>query len=242
MASDSKVEGFKNVAVRWHRLLGLNLDDSIESRQAKVARNRMYDANREDRLVRLACADLRGSLRTMIGKEDAHFRGLQEEALKHIQLGASRVVVVGPTAMGKSFLFMLPAFCSPDGISVVIVPLLALQNDLADRCVAAGIDTYVYKSVPRTAALILTTPEAFLSKTFLRWLTIQRSILKVDRIFLGRTAHLHYGHPTAHPTRAVLRGSQSTPRPGRMVSDVHQPTGAPLPRSGRRQPANRRRR
>lgn len=50
------------------------------------------------------------------------------------------LVVVLPTGGGKSLLFMVPA-CLPDpGVTIVVVPFLALLNDLSDCLEKAGID------------------------------------------------------------------------------------------------------
>jgi superfamily II DNA helicase RecQ len=50
----------------------------------------------------------------------------------------SLVVVIIGTGTGKTLVFMLPALTST-GVTVVVVPLLALKSDLKDRCVKAGI-------------------------------------------------------------------------------------------------------
>jgi superfamily II DNA helicase RecQ len=51
----------------------------------------------------------------------------------------STVVVVMGTGGGKSILFILPARCS-SGLTVVVVPLVLLRNDIKDRCDELGIE------------------------------------------------------------------------------------------------------
>ena len=61
-------------------------------------------------------------------------RGGQELPLKSIMHGDSPVVSVMPTGGGKSMLFMLPAWAEQDGLTVVVVPLVALREDMQRRC------------------------------------------------------------------------------------------------------------
>lgn len=42
------------------------------------------------------------------------------------------------TSKGKSLLFMLPAKVSQDGLTVVVVPLKSLRDDMKRRCDEAG--------------------------------------------------------------------------------------------------------
>jgi len=50
-----------------------------------------------------------------------------------------RVLIVMRTGGGKSLFFMIPAMCSRDGITIVIIPLNSLRDDLQRRCIKAGI-------------------------------------------------------------------------------------------------------
>jgi superfamily II DNA helicase RecQ len=47
-----------------------------------------------------------------------------------ILAGESPVVAVIGTGGGKSLLFMLSAFCSGGGVNVVVIPLIALRQDI----------------------------------------------------------------------------------------------------------------
>ena len=55
--------------------------------------------------------------------------------------GDAVLIVVLPTGAGKSVLFLLPAVPPLDtGVSVVIVPFVALIGDLVRRARTAGLD------------------------------------------------------------------------------------------------------
>jgi superfamily II DNA helicase RecQ len=68
------------------------------------------------------------------------------------------------TGRGKSLVFMLPALTSM-GVTVVVVPLLALKSDLRDRCVKAGIECVEWDgNYPHQwAQIVLVVPEVAVS-------------------------------------------------------------------------------
>ena len=70
----------------------------------------------------------------------AEFWGIQKRALESIvEAGKQRVLIVVGTGSSKSLLFMLPAAGSEDGLTIVMVPMLSLQEDVKRRCEAVGI-------------------------------------------------------------------------------------------------------
>lgn len=79
----------------------------------------------------------------MIGPE-AEFRGNQEKAIRAIIRGESRIIQVMGTGGGKSLSFMLPAFCTSDGTIIVVMPLVALRNNMYDRCAKHKITSYIW--------------------------------------------------------------------------------------------------
>ncbi|THZ13147.1 hypothetical protein D6C89_10612 [Aureobasidium pullulans] len=46
-----------------------------------------------------------------------------------------------PTGGGKSLTFMLLARCSPGGVTIVVIPLTALEGDIVRRCKESDIKT-----------------------------------------------------------------------------------------------------
>lgn len=81
----------------------------------------------------MRAANLRQRLKDMMSPS-SEFRGRQKEALWAIVNGQSPVVVVMPTGGGKSLLFMLPAWGPEAGMTIVVVHLITLQDDLMRRC------------------------------------------------------------------------------------------------------------
>lgn len=58
------------------------------------------------------------------------FRGQQEKVINGIMQGRPTVLQIAGTGKGKSLSFILPAFCTLEGVTVVIMLLIALNDDL----------------------------------------------------------------------------------------------------------------
>ena len=56
----------------------------------------------------------------------AYFRAEQQRAIQAVMNRSSPIFVVMGTSAGKSMVFMLPAFCSQGGTTIVVVPLTSL--------------------------------------------------------------------------------------------------------------------
>ena len=130
----SKRQRFREASIEWHRFLGFNFIGG--------PRKMPFTSEAEDvsfqRWKRLRGIDIPVELTRMMGSH-ARFRGVQEAAIRSIIHGDSPVVVVMGTGGGKSLVFMLPAWCSSGGTSIVVVPLIALRQDMKDRCRQFGI-------------------------------------------------------------------------------------------------------
>jgi len=124
-------------------------------------------------------------LKQMMG-EQATFRGVQEAALQAIMEGESPVVAVMGTGAGKSLLFMLPAWCERGGTSVVIVPLIALREDMQARCERMGIVCVAWQPQrpPDDAQIVLVTPESAVGGDFRTFINRMKAVQKLDRIVI----------------------------------------------------------
>lgn len=101
--------------------------------------------------------------------------------MQAIQWGESPVVVVMPIGRGKSMLFIVPVFAAPGGTTIIIVPLVALQADMMQRCQELGISYMAWESwwPPDAASIVLVMPESAVSpnfQIFLNWLWWTRQL------------------------------------------------------------------
>ena len=83
----------------------------------------------DQRWKRLQKVDIERELQAMMG-DGVRFRGQQKAIIQAVMRGEARVLAIMPTGGGKSLIFMLPAFCSVGGVGVVVVPLIALRQDM----------------------------------------------------------------------------------------------------------------
>ena len=94
---------------------------------------------REKRLQRLRQVDLKGRLQQLLHNPEADFRGNQKDVLDAVIRGFSLVLQITRTRGGKSLTFLLPSYYSNDRTTIVIVPFVALQDDLQKRCILLSI-------------------------------------------------------------------------------------------------------
>jgi superfamily II DNA helicase RecQ len=128
-------------------------------------------------------ANIQHELERYIG-EGARFRAEQQRAIQAVISGSSPVFVVMATSAGKSMIFMLPAFCSQGGTTIVVVPLTSLQSDLKRRCDESGLSCSIWHSrrAIQPAAIVLVTPESAVTKGFRDYINLLRATHRLDRI------------------------------------------------------------
>jgi superfamily II DNA helicase RecQ len=179
-------EEFRRVSMDWHRVLEF-ASAWEDGRMHPGVRMEMMAQQEKQALRRwslLAMVDLKAEFKRLAGRPDAEYRGKQEEALQAIMQRRLRVLVVMATGSGKSMLFMLPASISPDGVTVVVAPLTALQDDLQVRCDELGIACAKWhgRRPPYWARIVLVTPESAVTKAFGRFMDEKRMLRQLDRI------------------------------------------------------------
>lgn len=181
-------EQFRRVSMDWHRVLEF-ASALEEGRMHPGVRAEMMARQEKQALERwssLAMVDLKTEFRRLVRRPDAEYRGKQEEALQAVMERRLHVLVVMGTGTGKSMLFMLPAAVSPGGVTVVVAPLNALQDNLQDRCDQLGLPCAKWdgRRPPYQARIVLVTPESAVTKAFGRFLDEKRMLCQLDRIVL----------------------------------------------------------
>ncbi|KPA35170.1 recq family helicase, partial [Fusarium langsethiae] len=115
-------------------------------------------------------------LRKLLGPKATWRSDKQAESMRSIMaLKADQTAInVLPTGAGKSILFMLPAVMQDTGTSIVVVPFVALMDDLVTRATDMGVDCIRYRSsmssgregMPRAARLIVVSADIVSSAEF----------------------------------------------------------------------------
>ncbi|KAI3572913.1 hypothetical protein IWW34DRAFT_837925 [Fusarium oxysporum f. sp. albedinis] len=120
--------------------------------------------------------EMRDGLRKLLGPKATWRSDKQAESMRSIMtLKADQTAInVLPTGAGKSILFMLPAVMQDTGTSIVVVPFVALMDDLVTRATDMGVDCIRYRSsmnsgregMPRAARLIVVSADIVSSAEF----------------------------------------------------------------------------
>lgn len=120
--------------------------------------------------------ELTAGLRELLGPGARWRSDKQAECMRAI-MGLKRhqtMINVLPTGAGKSILFMLPALLRDAGTSIVVVPFIALMDDLVMRSLEMGVDCIQFKSsisagrdgMPRAARLVVVSADVVASNGF----------------------------------------------------------------------------
>ena len=182
---------FRNISQDWHHFLGFPRTD-VSMAPEHLRKKRKYapweNEQQESQLTRryeFANCNLEAALQHFLGDPAVRFKEKQLEVLQAIQHGFSPIVAVMPTGGGKSLLFQLPAWISK-GLTVVVVPLIALRKELQKRCTSLGISCTEWEShhPPDEASIVLVTPESALTGIFRTFLNRQVTLHRLDRIVI----------------------------------------------------------
>ncbi|KAI5235343.1 hypothetical protein E4T42_09726 [Aureobasidium subglaciale] len=178
---------FRAVSLDWHRFLHfesawLNPDGA----QLSASKDLLDKENAQAqfrRWGRLRQIDLQHQLERLHG-HGTQFKHNQRPVLEAVIGGHPRILAIMKTGGGKSLFFMLPAASSKEGVTIVIVPLNSLRDDLMDRCKQAGIPcaSWQGRNPAHWANIMFVTPESAVTKSFGTYMNQKRAVQQLDRI------------------------------------------------------------
>ncbi|KAF6815376.1 DNA helicase [Colletotrichum musicola] len=111
------------------------------------------------------------------------------------------IVQIMGTGGGKSLSFILPAYYSADGVTVVVTPLVALWTDMHARCVKAGITSHVWQSQKnnQAASIVFVTLESAVTKGFRDFVARLEARQALDRVVVDECHVVLEGTRTFRP-------------------------------------------
>ena len=181
---------YRMVSEAWHRFL--HFPSALQGPKRRREWEVESVAQRFKKWKQIQQVNPMDQLHRLIGPQ-AQFRGIQEPVLQAIMAGQSPILAVMGTGGGKSLLFMLPAMCSMayagnglPGMTVVVIPMISLRQDLRGRCEAAGISCteWEYRRPRSDVSIMLITPESAISKGFQGFLTRMGATHQLERIVI----------------------------------------------------------
>ncbi|KAF1925609.1 P-loop containing nucleoside triphosphate hydrolase protein, partial [Didymella exigua CBS 183.55] len=179
-------QALRRVSIAWHRFLQfsstLKTPPAKGTRAAEARKEAVEEQFRRWKQMRRV--DVQAALERLQGKGST-FRSVQQPAIEAIMKQKSPVVVIMGTGGGKSATFMLPASCST-GVTIVVVPVVALKQNMMDRCKAAGIDCVLWDSQRphEWASIVLVVPKSVATLAFEQFINRQRSMGWLDRVVI----------------------------------------------------------
>ena len=188
---DELMQNFKNLelGVRSHINDAMAASLAIQSRRPTTT----APSQAPEREIFVPHPSLLKKLRIFLNNPSATFKTPQQaEALEILMAGDRHLMLVGPTAMGKTLVYMLPASLRDAGITCVLLPLSALHLDFDRRCRDLNIESSRWLPVkneqPRTK-IVYVSPEHAQTSTFINYL-ISTSRLGLLVQFVIDEAHL----------------------------------------------------
>jgi superfamily II DNA helicase RecQ len=178
-------DAFRKASESWHRFLGLGMLATTKGKSPMKEFDHVRQKARAQRFVCIQRVNLDDQLRKILQNDQATFSPNQQRAIKAIVRGDGPILQIMATGEGKSMSFILPAFASPKGVSIVIVPLVSLRDDLVRRCQECGIKTAVWHSNKPidTPTIVLVTPESAITKQFREYINKLSARELLDRVF-----------------------------------------------------------
>jgi RecQ family ATP-dependent DNA helicase len=183
----------------------------IETGLREVRRNfrtrRFKEENRGSSTTASVSSKSLKTLRKFYGNKQATFKSPQQaKALQLVIDGRKDVLAILPTGGGKSLLFFLPTLMEPGMTTVVIVPLIAVTDDLRDRCVKANISCANWDPHSRyreQCNLLFVAVEHAVEPAFLNHLQIMHGMGILKRIVMDE-AHVSLTHRDFRPDMEKL--------------------------------------
>lgn len=188
-SSMARLDMFRQASTRWHMLLGfIDGEGPGLSRHLRAAKPETWSTERvqqrEFRLRRIKSADWAAAVIRLLGP-GSQLHTYQQDILRHIQDQFPRILCIAGTGTGKSMLFLLPAYLAPSGTTVVISPLVALQDDMIRRCDELGIHARLWRDTgSQPATIVFVSPESVGTVKFSEWINRRIGQQQLDRVVL----------------------------------------------------------
>jgi superfamily II DNA helicase RecQ len=170
-----------SLALRYNR--SINLKELESSNTLNKKHNRQISSISSDikvikrvktsDLIQLSSLDLNSNTLSSLLKEflqdnNASFKSLEQELLiKSILLKIPYILVVLPTSIGKSLAYLLTSSLSISKVTIVILPLVGLKQDILRRSKEFNIPSIIFEDTKQFQNLTLVSIETIIEGTFI---------------------------------------------------------------------------
>lgn len=166
---------FRDVSDKWQRWLGLVSRQPMDDDEEMEMEEQEEVEPIETQLLK-AMHDTYGASQNWRSPE-------QEKAVVSVANGISPLFIIFPTGFGKSSAFILPAKLKGAGVTIVVVPTIALGNNILRTCKDALVDCIFYgRSPPRMAKVVVVMADTVVGKEFTQYANEIKLMGKLDRL------------------------------------------------------------
>ncbi|WVO18190.1 hypothetical protein L204_105895 [Cryptococcus depauperatus] len=162
---------------------GMNegMDEELALAYSKVERPRIASPESQSADGPEQIQDVKEALFVVFGEQARWKNRFQEKAARMISTTKENCFIVGPTTVGKTLTWALPALLESNGFTVVIVPLVALKEEylakLKTYSIAVSEWTGPIMQGPQRAIVLVSVEEAGTFE-FVRWLGLYKDRCK----------------------------------------------------------------
>ena len=219
--TDAGVQVYLWTSKLWWTLFERHIQETVSGKRARPLSvpdtpssslvKRVASRTRTPRhLRRWGSETVLGALRRLYRDPHAQFRSLpQQDMVETVATGFAEVVIILATGGGKSLSFMVSMFLPQAGTTVVILPLVALKQDMVRRCWDADIQFSVWSGYgdPQRFTgipLLFISAEQAVRQPFRQFLSQLDADRQLDRIVFDE-CHLILTASSYRPKLALLR-------------------------------------
>lgn len=204
--TDVLLADYTRVSRQWHQLCQLPAPDSIacsHKRAVSVTAEQGSHPKRMSTVGRLHTRrqlwiwpTIQQGLERLLGPHATVRDSMQRDALRLLASSQPEIVLVMPTGSGKSLLYMVMSVLNAAEVTIVIMPLVALRQDLIRRCTEKTLPYWHYRSRDRmlerlhaVPSLVLVDVEEAVTPSFNTFAKQLLDTGRLDRIVIDE-AHL----------------------------------------------------
>ena len=109
----------------------------------------------------------------------------QKKSLLMVMNSKKDGLIISPTGSGKSMHFLIPAFLRSADVSILIVPLVALQMDIIKKCKRYGVQAELWKDrFTAGARIVLCSVEHVVTETYKLFISEKQSLGTLFAVFV----------------------------------------------------------
>ena len=198
--TDTLLAAFRQISCSWHELAEMTPNNSYKRRQSVED-----EITQKKAMVSVSPLAVRKGLWTLpailksfqnLLGQSAVMQPHQQTALREIANCVPEMLVILPTGGGKTLLYVIPSLLPGAQVTAVVIPLVALKQDLLGRCLEWNIEATSYDQFTCSTNRLHATPPLLFMDVDCATTDHCRAFLRVllknwclDRIVLDK-AHL----------------------------------------------------